>query len=210
MTSPGPREGKTTTAISVAIAMAQGGSKVLLVDTDLRRPRLHKVFGIPNREGVTSVLLGQTELDDAIKTTDVPNLFLLPSGPTPPNPAEICQSESFRGLLDDLSGRYDRVLLDSPPVGIVTDAVILSTLTDGTLLVARAGITSRAGLQEVYRQIADVGSTVLGCVLDDLDLERRGYGRYYGGKRYGYGRYGRYGHSYRYYGEKEEDKATTS
>lgn len=202
VTSPGPREGKTTTAISVAIAMSQGGSRVLLVDTDMRRPRLHKTFGVPNSEGITSVLLGETELDKVIKTTEIPNLFLLPCGPTPPNPAEICQSAKFKDLIDQLADKFDHVLLDSPPVGIVTDAVILSTLTDGALLVARSSMTSRTGLKEVYRQIADVGSTVLGCVIDDVDLERRSYG-YYGSRRYG--RYGyTYKYGYSYYGSDDE------
>jgi succinoglycan biosynthesis transport protein ExoP len=198
VTSPGPREGKTTTATSIAITMAQAGNTVLLVDSDMRRPRLHKTFAVPNTDGITSVLLGQVELKDAIRSTDVPNLFLLPCGPMPPNPAEICQSESFRGLLDNLKDLYDRVLLDSPPVGIVTDAAILSTMTDGALLVARATMTSRAGLREIYHRIADVGSTVLGCVLEDVDLDSRGYG---------YGRYGRYRYGgYNYYGKSTEQQ----
>ncbi|MCA9669806.1 MAG: polysaccharide biosynthesis tyrosine autokinase [Myxococcales bacterium] len=189
VTSPGPREGKTTTALSLAIAMAQAGNSVLIVDTDMRRPRMHKVLDVPGTEGLTSVLLGHAELEDVVKTTEVPNLFLLPCGPTPPNPAEICHSESFKRLLDRLQEGYDHVLLDSPPVMAVTDAVVLTTLVDGTLIVARTGETSRTALQATARQITDVGGRLLGCVLNDMDVEKSAYSYY---------RYRRYGYSYGY------------
>jgi len=144
VTSPSPQEGKTTAAISVAIAMAQSGNRVLLVDTDMRRPRLHKTFGVPGAEGLASILLGNARTEQMIKTTEVPNLFVLPCGPIPPNPAELCQSERFCALLAALARDFDRVILDSPPVMVVTDAVVLSTVVDGTLVVARTGETSRA------------------------------------------------------------------
>ncbi|MCC6751753.1 MAG: polysaccharide biosynthesis tyrosine autokinase [Deltaproteobacteria bacterium] len=200
VTSPAPQEGKTTTAVSVAIAIAQAGSRVLIVDTDMRRPRLHRVFGVPGSEGITSVLLGDGKLEDVIKSTEVPGLYVLPCGPIPPNPAELCQSTRFHKLVEELKERFDRVILDSPPIMLVTDAVVLSTLVDGTLMVARIGRTSRAGLGHSVRRILDVGAPVIGVVLNDVDLTRDGYG-YYRYGRHGYYRYG----AYRYgYGEHEE------
>jgi polysaccharide biosynthesis transport protein len=150
------------------------------------------------------VLLGKEKLVDVVKATEVPDLFVLPCGPIPPNPAELCQSERFKTMLKELGERFDRVILDSPPVMVVTDAVVLSTIVDGGLIVARTGQTTRGGLRESVRQLTDVSATILGCVLNDMDLEKRGYGYYryrrYGHYRYGYSRYG-YGH----YGEKEEE-----
>lgn len=190
VTSPSPQEGKTTTAVSIAITMAQAGSRVLIVDTDMRRPRLHRTFGVSSGRGLSNVLLGDSQVADEIKTTEVPNLFVLPCGPTPPNPAELCQSERFRALLDELAQTFDRVVLDSPPVMPVTDAAILSTLVDGTLIVARGGVTSRVLLRAVAAQIQSVGGRLLGCVVNDLSTQKRGHGYYYRyayrGYRYGY------------------------
>jgi polysaccharide biosynthesis transport protein len=205
VTSPGPKEGKTTTAVSLAIAMAQAGAKVLIVDTDMRRPRLHRIFGVPGSEGITSVLLDKGKLEEVIKTTEVPDLYVLPCGPIPPNPAELCQGERFKSLLGELCERFDRVLLDSPPVMVVTDAVVLGTIVDGTLLVARTSQTTRGGLRETVRQLRDVGGRILGCVMNDMDLEKRGYG-YYRYRQYGYYRYGYSKYSYGHYGDKEEEE----
>ena len=206
VTSSGPKEGKTTTAVSLAITMAQSGSRVLIVDTDMRRPRLHKIFGVSGTTGITSILQGDCPIEDAVKTTDVPNLLVLPCGPTPPRPAEQCQSKAFLAVLEQLCERYDRLILDSPPVMVVTDAVILSTLVDGTLLVARTGQTSRVAHRAATRQLLDVGSNVLGSVLNDMDLEKKGYG-YYRYRRYGYYRYGSYRYTYGQYGDKNEEEA---
>ena len=207
VTSSGPKEGKTTTAVSLAITMAQSGTKVLIVDTDMRRPRLHKIFGVSGTTGITSILQGDCPVEDAVKTTDVPNLLVLPCGPTPPRPAEQCQSKAFLAVLDDLIERYDRVILDSPPVMVVTDAVILSTLVDGVLLVARTGLTSRVAHREAARQLLDVGANLLGSVLNDMDLEKKGYG-YYRYRRYGYYKYGSYRYTYGQYGDKNEEETS--
>lgn len=206
VTSPGPSEGKTTTAINLAIAMAQAGSRVLLVDTDMRRPRVHRVFGVAGSKGVSSLLLGDDKPEDVIKTTEVPQLFILPCGPIPPNPAELCQSERFKQMLAGLTERFDRVVLDSPPVLVVTDSAVLSTHVDGTVLVARSGKTTRPALREAARQLSDVGATLFGCVLNDMNLERRAYG-YYRYRRYGYSRYG---HGYGYGRTTEENEAAAS
>ncbi|HEY3359217.1 MAG TPA: polysaccharide biosynthesis tyrosine autokinase [Polyangia bacterium] len=189
VTSAGPREGKTTTAISLAIAMAQGGQRVLLIDTDLRRPRIHRSFGVTGETGLTAVLLGHTELGAAIKTTDVPNLYVLPCGPLPPNPAELLHTERFGALMQQMQQRYDRVIFDSPPVIAVTDAAVLGARVDGVVMVVKAGQTAREGLRRSVRVLADVSARVLGTVLNDLDVNNRAYGQYY---YYYYRRYGGY------------------
>jgi len=199
VTSPGPREGKTTTAISLAIVMAQGGQKVLLVDTDLRRPRIHRSFGVSSEVGITSVVLGQTRLEDAIKTTEVPNLSVLPCGPLPPNPAELLHTEAFGAILAELCRRFDRVIFDSPPLIAVTDPTVLATRSDGVLIVVKAGQTTREGLRRSVRMLADVNARVLGTVLNDLDVTSRGYGQYY------YYYYRRYGYGYGYGQERSRE-----
>jgi capsular exopolysaccharide synthesis family protein len=187
ITSAGPQEGKSTTALNMAITMAQSGLKVLLVDTDMRRPRLHKSFGIPaNSDGVSRAILGDVDPVSMVRETGIGNLFLLPCGALPPNPAEMLHSERFKAIVEQLRGTYDRVIFDSPPVGAVTDAAILSQLTDGTVLVAKAGHTSRQALATARRVLTDRRVNVLGCVLNDLNLEKAGSYGYYYYSRYGY------------------------
>jgi capsular exopolysaccharide synthesis family protein len=192
VTSTGPREGKTTTAISLAIAMAQGGQRVLLVDTDLRRPRIYRAFGVSGEVGLTNLLVGEGKLADAVKTTEVPNLFVLPCGALPPNPAELLNTDRFGAILEEMRQRYDRIICDSPPVIAVTDAAVLGARVDGVLMVVKAGHTSREGLRRSVRVLADVGCRMLGSVLNDLDVTNRDYGTYY------YYYYRRYGYGYGY------------
>lgn len=179
VTSAGPSEGKTTVACVVATAMAQAGQRVLLVDCDLRRPRIHKIFRRTNDVGVTTALLDRSVLDFDSLRTDIPNLSVLPAGVHAPNPAELLHSDSFAKFLDELSAAYDRVVIDSPPIAPVTDATILSKIVDGTLVVVRAAKTSRDLAQGAVRALRDVGGNILGVVLNDVDLSRRGYGGYY-------------------------------
>ncbi|MCA3014672.1 MAG: polysaccharide biosynthesis tyrosine autokinase [Myxococcaceae bacterium] len=193
VTSSGPQEGKSTTAINLAIAMAQSGQKVLIVDTDMRRPRLHKAFGVPNDVGVSSLVVGEGKLEDAIKTTEVPGVYLLPCGPVPPNPAELLHTKAFGELLETLDGKFDRVLLDSPPVGAVADAVVLATQVAGVVMVLKAGVTHRDVAKRTVRALNDVKAPILGAVLNDVNLERSRYGDYY------------YGYAYRYYGYGEKN-----
>ncbi|HET9957109.1 MAG TPA: polysaccharide biosynthesis tyrosine autokinase [Polyangiaceae bacterium] len=180
--SGGPSEGKTTVACWLAIVMAQAGHKVVLVDCDLRRPRLHRVFNFTNDRGVTNALVERSTLADAIRPTEVPGLSVLLSGPRCPNPAETLQSKSFETLLADLLATYDRVVIDSPPVGPVTDAVILSTRVDATLLVVRALFSARDMVRQAKRLLQDVRSNLAGAVLNAADQHRQGYPyyRYYG------------------------------
>lgn len=189
VTSAGPSEGKTTVACSIAIALAQAGQRVLLVDCDLRRPRVHKVFGRANDLGVSSAVLDHSVLDQLDLSTKVPNLSVLPCGPHVPSPAELLHSESFSRLLDELQRRYDRVVIDSPPIAPVTDATILSTKVDGTVVVVRAFHTTRDLAKQALRALKDVGGPIVGVVLNAVDLGRREYGyyQYYYYKRDGYG-----------------------
>jgi polysaccharide biosynthesis transport protein len=196
VTSASSQEGKTTTAVNLAIVMAQSGLRVLLVDTDMRRPRLHKAFGIPaTSDGLSKAILGEAPVLEQVRDSGVPNLFLLPCGATPPNPAELLHAERFKRIVAELAGAFDRVIFDSPPVGPVTDAAILARMTDGTIIVAKFGATSKDGLMRARRQLVDGGVNVLGCILNDLDLARGHKYGYYASK-YGY-----------YYAESEADKA---
>lgn len=190
VTSAGAAEGKTTVACCIAVAMAQARQRVLLMDCDLRRPRLHRIFDRSNDEGVSSLLIGETEIDVARMATEVPNLWVLTAGPMVPSPAELLQSERFAQLLDDLSSRFDRVIIDSPPLVPVTDAAILSKAVDGTILVVRAFQTSRELAWQAVRALRDVAAHVVGAVLNAVDLSRSHYGGYYRYYAYKYEGYG--------------------
>lgn len=180
VTSPGPTEGKSTTAANLAIAFAQQGQSVLLVDCDLRRSRIHKMFDQQQTPGLTNVLVGVAEsLDEAIRPTKVPGLLILPSGSPPPNPAELLGSSAMQQLMDVLVKRFDVVILDTPPVIAASDAAILSRVVDGTLIVVRAGRTERGALQNAVQQLSTVGARILGTVLNDPDGEVPRYSPYY-------------------------------
>ncbi len=189
VTSASPSEGKTTAATNLAIAMAQAGQKVLLVDGDLRKPRIHKIFGKESSSGLSIVLLDRSALTDELAATEIEGLSVLPAGPIPPNPAELLQSTKFAQLLDHFKTQYDRIVIDSPPVGPVTDAAILSTQVDGTVLVVRAFKTPRAVVAEAKRTLQTVGGRVVGAVLNAVDLDRSEYKGYY---QYAYYRKGGY------------------
>lgn len=174
VTSAGMGEGKTTVACCIAIAMAQTGKRVVLVDCDLRRPRMHRIFQKPSDVGLTTALVDEGE-DDHIEETEVPNLSVYVAGPHPPNPAELLQSERFKTVLKRLSGKFDYVLLDSPPVLAVTDPAVLSTLVDGVLMVTRAFQTRKELAQHAVRRLTDVGAHVAGVVLNAVNLTKDEY-----------------------------------
>jgi len=179
--SPGPQEGKTTMASTLAIVLVQAGKRVLLVDTDLRKPRLRRVFGLSSKDGVTTVLLGEKRLTEAVQRTEIPGLSVLTSGPLAPNPAELLHTARFRELLREAQEVFDIVILDSPPLGVVTDAVLIAAQVKGTLLVSRMRQTSRVALRQVTAQLRGVGASIVGVVLNDADLSTDGYeySRYY-------------------------------
>ncbi len=192
VTSSQPSEGKTTTAINTAFMLAQTGAEVLIIDCDLRRPRLHSNFNISNVRGLTNHLSGELPLDEVIQPFEKqPNLKLLPSGPIPPNPAELLGSEQMRQLLTTLGERFAHIIVDSPPAVSFTDASILSTFVDGVILVIHSGRSSRAVVRRAKQQLLDVGAHIFGIVLNNVKLDTHGY--YYGGY------YGRYYYKYGYY-----------
>jgi capsular exopolysaccharide synthesis family protein len=187
VTSSGPEEGKTTTALDIAITMAEGGSRVLLVDGDMRRPRVHKALDLPNGSGLSALVLGETRLEEVVRTTRVPNLFAVTCGAIPPKPAELLQTHAFARLLAQMARDYDRVVIDSPPVSAVSDATIISTQVDGTILVVKASRTTRQQLRHSFRVLADVNARVLGAVLNHVDVSAHQYAGYYYAYGYVYG-----------------------
>lgn len=188
ISSAAPMEGKTTVACSIAVALAQGGQRVCIVDCDLRRPRLHRIFNRAGDAGVTNVVVGEATLDEVAKATVIENLWAIPAGPVPPNPADMLHSDRFRGFLDDLAERFDRVIIDSPPVAAVTDSAVLSTLVDGTVFVVRAFKTTKQLARQGLRILRDVDARVVGAVLNAVNLSKHEYGyyQYYSYKRDGY------------------------
>jgi capsular exopolysaccharide synthesis family protein len=185
VTSAMPSEGKTTTIANLAATFAQQGMRVLVADCDLRRPRLHEMFGCPREPGLTNVLVGQTPLNEAVRPTSLEFLSVLPAGTLPPNPAELLGGEHMRKLLETIRESYDIVLVDSPPVHAAADASIIGRLADGVLVVVRAGKTSRDAAEDAVRTLATVGSLVIGAVLNDPDDRVQAYGGYYYYSYYG-------------------------
>jgi capsular exopolysaccharide synthesis family protein len=180
VTSSQPSEGKTTTAIITAFLLALSGAEVLIIDCDLRRPRLHAQFEVPNTKGLTTWLSGERDLDNLLqKSPKTPNLKILTSGPVPPNPAELIGSEEMRRLLGQLSERFAHIIIDSPPAISFTDASILSTMVDGVMLVVHGGRSSRAVVRRAKQQLLDVGAHIFGVVLNNVKLETQDY--YYSG-----------------------------
>ncbi|MEM7117141.1 MAG: polysaccharide biosynthesis tyrosine autokinase [Chloroflexota bacterium] len=189
VTSSIPQEGKTSTASNLATVIAQAGHNVLLIDTDLRRPSLHNVFDLPNRRGLTSLLLeynATTDDQDAlvntvIHRTHVEGLNLLTSGPVPPNPSELLGSAKMRMFLDSLAESYDFIIMDSPAVLTATDAAILSAFANATLMIARAGKTQKTYVDQALEKLQDVNANIIGFALNAVDPKTGGYDLYYFG-----------------------------
>ncbi|HMJ07575.1 MAG TPA: CpsD/CapB family tyrosine-protein kinase, partial [Pyrinomonadaceae bacterium] len=182
ITSSLPSEGKTTTATNTAISLAQTGARVLIIDADMRRPRLHSVFGIPNGEGLSTILasdLDDTEILGVIKRDDRTKLFMLTSGPIPPNPAELIGSLQMSNLLKTLSKHFTHVVVDSPPITSFTDGVLIASMVDGVILVVHAGRSSRQVVRRARQLLQDVGARIFGVVLNNVNLNSQDNYYYY-------------------------------
>ena len=182
VTSSAPGEGKTVTAANLAVVIAQAGHRVLLVDADLRKPGIHLVFDLPNTQGLTTLLRNESYSVDAVaQGTEQPNLRVLTTGPLPPNPAELLGSQRMRAILERLEVGGDLLILDSPPLEVVTDAAILSSFLDGTLFVVDAGHSKRRAARQSREALARAGATVIGAVLNRIPAPARSeYADYYG------------------------------
>lgn len=185
VTSPVPGDGKTTLVSNLAIGMAQVNQKTLILDADFRESMQHNIFQSPNKEGLSSVLKGEISLDRAIQSTKIDKLDLLVAGPYIPNPAEMLNSSVFAQTLKELSVKYDRIIIDSPPVIPVTDSQILAALCDVTLLVLRAEKSTRMHCRQAHDNLINIGANLFGAVVNDVNEKAHGYGYGYG---YGYGK----------------------
>ncbi|MBN1547643.1 MAG: polysaccharide biosynthesis tyrosine autokinase [Syntrophaceae bacterium] len=185
-TSAAASEGKTITCVNIAMVMACAGERTLLVDLDMRRPRMHKSIGLQNDQGMSNILVGDGGWQSLVQETQVPGLYFISSGPIAPNPAELIASGKMQTMIEEWKKSYDRIIIDSAPISAVTDAVLLSRLVDGTVIVTHAGVTSRHIVANTIRQILDVQGRVLGAVLNDIDTTDDDY--YH--RHYYYGEYG--------------------
>ncbi|MGQ0668922.1 MAG: polysaccharide biosynthesis tyrosine autokinase [Actinomycetota bacterium] len=188
VTSPSLGEGKTTSVANLAVALAQTGKKVIAVSCDLRKPRLHRFFDLENTKGVTTTLVGETSLHLAIQRPGLDSLRVLASGPVPPNPAELLASEEMDELLESLRASADFVIIDTPPLLAVADALVLAPKSDGVIIIADSGTTTRGAVAHTREQLQQVGAKIVGGVLNNFDPQRgKYYANYYG-----------YDNSYRY------------
>ena len=186
VSSASPQDGKTTSASNLAVCMANTESRVLLMDCDMRRPNIHKVFDLGRNIGLSGILVGTNNLKDAIVASPVDGLDILPAGLTPPNPSEIIGSKKMAQLIGTLREKYDRIIIDTPPISSVTDAAVLSRMVDSVLLVVRAGETPRPVIQNALEQLKTVNAKILGVVLNAVSVGRDGY-YYYQYQNYYYG-----------------------
>ena len=183
VTSSGPKEGKTTVTLNIATVLAYSGYKTLVIDADLRRPRVHKSFAKSNQVGLTNLIIGRGDDGELIQNTVVENLDILASGPIPPNPSELLGRPRIQEILDELLETYDRIVIDSPPLGAVTDAAVLGRITDGVILVVHAGRTRRKLIERALEQLRNINVRFAGLVLNNLKSSATryypGYYQYY-------------------------------
>jgi capsular exopolysaccharide synthesis family protein len=173
VTSSQPEEGKTATAINIAITLAQLGEKVLLLDTDLRRPKIAKIFKIFNKFGISNFLAGNTDDRKTIFSTEIPNLFIIPSGPIPPNPAVLLTTAKLDNLLEDWKKSFSFIIMDSPPILSVTDAQLLASKVDAVMIIVHGGMTPRDLVKLCKERLR--GSNIIGVVLNRINLDKHDY-----------------------------------
>jgi protein-tyrosine kinase len=182
VTSPGPGEGKSTTTANLAVTFAQQGKKVLLIDADMRKPTVHYTFRLNNIIGLTNVLTQSSNLHSAYQETEIENLFVLTSGPIPPNPAELLGSKAMEKFLEEVYNQFDLVIFDTPPVLAVTDAQILANKCDGTVLVVSSGKTEIEAAVKAKELLLSANGKLLGVVLNKKKQKQGQYYYYYGNK----------------------------
>jgi capsular exopolysaccharide synthesis family protein len=205
VTSPNVSDGKSTLAANLAVSIAQSGKRTILIDGDCRKPKVHKFFNVSSETGLASVIAGTTDLDAAVKQSAVPNLSILPCGPRPVNPAELLTSPRFKELLDLIRSRYEFVIVDTPPLLVVTDPCVVAPRVDGVVLTIRVTKNGRPYAERAKEILASLGANVIGVVVNGFGGQaggRYGYEHYHYG--YGYG----YGYTYSYsYGYTEDEQA---
>lgn len=182
VTSSGPAEGKSTTTANLAVVFAQQGKRVLLIDADLRKPTVHYTFRTENHIGLSNVLTRQSSLEESVTVTAQDKLWVLPSGPIPPNPSELLGSKGMNTLLEQAKDEYDVIILDTPPVLAVTDAQVLANLADGVVLVVSSGKTETEAAKKSKELLESAKAKILGVVLNNKKVQDSQYYYYYGGK----------------------------
>lgn len=178
-TSAGPEDGKSTVAANLGVVMAQAGSRVLIIDCDLRKPVQHKQFETDNHRGLTNLLVQDLEISDVVRSTAVEGLWLLTSGPIPPNPSELLGSHKMKSFLEKAAAQYDTVLVDAPPVIAVTDAAVLAPLMDGVVLVVKSGVTRIDMIKDAKAQLEKANARIIGVVLNEVKMQSEDYRYYY-------------------------------
>lgn len=184
-TSSAPSEGKSTVSNNVAVTWAKQGETVVLVDADLRRPTIHKTFNVSNRGGLSSYLLGNASFEDVVQPTMVKNLFVITSGPIPPNPSELLGSMRTKDLINRLEDKFGLLIMDTPPANSVTDAQVLATQVDGVVMVVPQGIAEKAGVAHAKQLLDTVHANILGVIMNRVTKEKSQgyYGGYYGAEK---------------------------
>lgn len=181
ITSTSSGEGKTTTACNIAIVFAKAGNRTLLLDADLRRPNIHKIFGLENKIGLMHLLLNNEEVyTDCIQKVDIPNLDIITSGGTPQNSSEVLGSDRMIEIIGEIKNNYDIVIVDAPPVGMVTDAAVLSNHVDGVIFIVAFGKIDAVSASRAKDSLIGVGSNVLGVIINKVERRGQGYYGYYG------------------------------
>jgi capsular exopolysaccharide synthesis family protein len=182
VTSSMQGEGKSTTACNLAVSFANLGKKILIIDCDLRRPSIHKQFGITNIYGLTDIILSYKTFNQCIQRTDIENLDIVTSGQIPPNPSEMLSSNKMRNLVNSFKDYYDYIILDTPPAGIVTNAAVLSSYCDGVVLVCASGEVDIEMAKIAKERLNKVNAKILGAVLNKMQIDKNKYANYYYGE----------------------------
>jgi capsular exopolysaccharide synthesis family protein len=179
VSSPGPYEGKSLVSTNLSLILAQTGERVLLIDGDMRKPRVHKIFGLDDSKGLSTLLTGHSDIKEIILETGVPNLYFIPAGPKPPNPAELLGSGKMTEITQELKKRFEYIIIDSPPLIAVTDSAVLSKIVSGVVIVLKAGQTTKELARRAIKNLKDINAKILGAILNDVDFERDRYYYYY-------------------------------